>query len=1319
MPSASSFVAGEHSAPPHAIHVAAVSKACEPNPVDHCEVQPHNSPEPSAFPLPHDDSFCEVSPSACVEPISPSCEAFFPDTMSQGVRDDVTCSRVLQLLRRASWPSAAPCRDIATPSGSGLTGYWNFGVRASDRSSLTNVTSALPRVLQELNLLLAKLWPTGSWNAVCVACNRETSMHRDLANAEHSSNFSVSLGDFTGGRLWVQEAEGSSFRAVPGVADPIPGVEVSTHNAPICFDPTLWHCTLPFVGERWAITCYTLADVPPAILAGFNFPYATENSSSQASAMAALPEGPQAFEAQCAGSSDRLPSPPPVMGASARPQFFLDICSGASAPLSEAAAQLGISSIPFDILRRAGDNLLDDTVYDGLLKLSLSGCIVFAHGSPPCSEYSLIKHLGPGPSPCRSFEHVAGLPGNDEAAQARVDSSHLLMRRTVSILHAVYQSGGHVCLEQPRNSIAWVEPVVQSFLLDIAADLIQVPACRFGVNLKKHWLLASSWRPLQQLQGVCEHESGFHPAFHGKRDAEGTFLSRNTSVFPVQMCAMYMRAIAPLFSELQPDAIASHVSWPEALASLPHRPVDDFPVAQQDGGGIYSSPDWTSPPPGVSDIFRGLRNELMQFFATRGVFDRLRKHVAESSRQPLFDEAEVSAMRGFWESWFRSQGFSEDISWQVPEDQPYCLYALEKLSQALHDRDAALWPDLQAGVPTGVDGDISMSNCFLPSPSDFDPTSFDVQICSGNWPGANEDPELLDAMVQQEYEAGYLHKCDSLAEAQARWPRVAVGKVNLIKSPNRSPRLIVDPSISGVNPSCHLPERFLLPGLGDVRLAYPLRGCSSEVAAASLDIAAAHKTVRIRASEQGLLGFCVRGKYYFYKVAPFGGSFSALWWQRVAGFYVRVCHRLVYISHIFLMYVDDALLLQRKEVIEFSTLLILSFSQVFGYPLSWRKLQLGPRVEYIGWSLNFRAGFYELPQAKVQKFLQALTAVASGDTCTKQALQRLIGLMHWILQIALTLLPWLCTLYHDLARPLGTNFSLQAGTWQQLPSFLDDGMIFQRTPPGTSIRAGSKLLSVRHKDINSKDDLKLVRCTGKRLWARIADPSTSKRKVSKGSSIFIQFWIAWCLRPQMPVSLAVPAMDFQYKLAADAFAKGEDIGIGGWVQLPNQPCIWFSERFKVHEFLALGLPMQTNANLDITSYETLAQLALVVCFSSFTAAGRLRVRIASWSDNSGTESVANKLFTVRSPICYFAQRLATLAWRSGITLDCSHIAGCHSDSADFLSRWDGDLSKLPDTWSLDYRVNCSLPVIWDGERDVRVFPDARALQWQPPQSSLR
>jgi len=319
------------------------------------------------------------------------------------------------------------------------------------------------------------------------------------------------------------------------------------------------------------------------------------------------------------------------------------------------------------------------------------------------------------------------------------------------------------------------------------------------------------------------------------------------------------------------------------------------------------------------------------------------------------------------------------------------------------------------------------------------------------------------------------------------------------------------------------------------------------------------------------------------------------------------------------------------------------------------------------------------------------------------------------------LLPWLCTLYHDLGRPLGTNFSLHAGAWQQLHSFLDDGMVFQRTPPGTSIRVGSKLLSVRHVDIACKQDLRKVKCTGKRLWARIADPSSSKRKICPASKSFITFWMHWCLCPQMPISLAFPPLDFKYTLAADACAKNDDIGIGGWVQLPGQPCVWFAERFKVQDFLDLGLPMQAQANLDITSYETLAQIALVVCFAAFTQTGRLRVRIPSWSDNSGTESVANKLFTVRSPVCIFAQKLATHAWRSGVTLDCSHIAGCHNDSADWLSRWDGDMSALPSTWSLDYRVSCTLPVLWEGRRDVRVFPpsSASALHWHVPTQSLQ
>ena len=49
----------------------------------------------------------------------------------------------------------------------------------------------------------------------------------------------------------------------------------------------------------------------------------------------------------------------------------------------------------------------------------------------------------------------------------------------------------------------------------------------------------------------------------------------------------------------------------------------------------------------------------------------------------------------------------------------------------------------------------------------------------------------------------------------------------------------------------------------------PLRGCGEEIGGFTLDIAAAHKTVRVRESERGLLGVSIHGRYYLYKVTPF------------------------------------------------------------------------------------------------------------------------------------------------------------------------------------------------------------------------------------------------------------------------------------------------------------------------------------------------------------------------------------------------------------------------------------------------------------------
>ncbi|CAE7267110.1 unnamed protein product [Symbiodinium sp. CCMP2592] len=1188
------------------------------------------------------------------------------------------CDTILNILQSVDWPPCHTARAVLQPRDNDDTGYWNFGVRPSEPTVLTSITQDKPDVVRRLNALFKVLWPDQFWNAICINLNRVASLHQDLANSEGSMNLNVSVGDFQGGALWLESATGTLWRQPPGSQHWIKGEEVQTFRNPISFPACAWHETMPFVGNRWSITCYTLPHVPEGTLAKLGFP---EVSPAQVPDVSPI----QASAATSAVSSTApISALPPVVATKQRPLFFLDLFAGASAPLCQEAARRGWACIPIDILHNKESDLRDDRIFDGLLKLSHSGAVAFANASPPCCEYSIVKQFDGGPPPCRSWEYLGGFPSNNAEAQERVQSSHLLLSRAVMLLHAVFQSGNHVSLEQPRNSMAWAEPVTQAFLLEIAADVIQVAACSYGSSYAKYWAFATSWRPLQQLQSTCQHAVGHHDVFHGKRDATGQFVSRHTALFPPMLCNAFMEAISPLFPES--TQVTSFTSLNQALSALPIRPLNDFPTGQQDGGGIYSQPDWTSPPAGQKDTFRQLRQDMWGFFKEHKLFDRLRKHVSESSQEPLIQQHELPALRAIWEAWFRAQGFTDSVSWEVAPDQPYCLQALELLSKALDDRDVELWKDLQAGVPTGVDGDISMSHCFLPTPANFNPDDFDVQVCSGNWPGANEEPELLAELVQKEVDKGYVHVFDSLEEAQAKWSRVAVGKVNVVKSGSRDPRLIVDPSVSGVNPSCHLPERFLLPGLGDIRAVYPLRGVSGCIAACTLDIQAAHKTVRIRASEQGLLGFSVNGKYYFYKVAPFGGSFSALWWQRVAGFYVRTGHRLIFISHVLLMYVDDALLLQHSSAIDFSALLMVALSQSFGYPISWRKLQLGPKLEYIGWRINFRAGTFCLPDSKVAKLLQSLMQVLRSDPCTKRDLQALIGLLHWVLQMSPELLPWLCCLYHDMSR--------------------------------SNIPPGSKLLSARHVEIKCKADLRLVRATGKRVWIRVADASSSKRRISTVSRQFIMFWVHFCMRPQMPRCLSLPPLDFQYSLAADACAKGNDIGIGGWVALPDQPIVWFSEWFTVQDFRSLGLPMKDDANLDITAYETLAQLALLVAFISITPTGRLRVCIPSWSDNSGTESLTNKLFTVHTPLCFFAQKLATRSWQSGISLDCTHIAGCHNDSADFLSRWKGDLQELPSRFSLDYRVRCPLTVLWEGERDVRVFPPHAKLLWQPPVSSF-
>ena len=367
-----------------------------------------------------------------------------------------------------------------------------------------------------------------------------------------------------------------------------------------------------------------------------------------------------------------------------------------------------------------------------------------------------------------------------------------------------------------------------------------------------------------------------------------------------------------------------------------------------------------------------LRKEWQRWLLQNHIPIRLARHVSEHENAPLFTEAETAWLRESFRRFSSSLSPASDWDFAVDEGQPYCLAALERLSTIMGDRDTTLFPALKQGVPTGFDDDIPRSHTLRPR-QDAEPDSgHDLLVCEGNWLGAESDPALLQELIEEEISAGYLEEMPDLESAYKRWgkDRVAVGKVNIVKAPGRSPRLVVDNSICNTNQNCFVPEQFSLPSLQDIEAAFPPREDEEEVSGFSLDVKGAHKTSRVREGDRGLLGMRQQERLLFYRVCPFGARFSSHWFARIGGFLIRCLQLLIWISHILLLYVDDLLLFQNRRALPLSASLVLAFCSCFNVPLSWRKLQLGPTITWIGWELNLSCGCFTLPDSKRLKLHQ-------------------------------------------------------------------------------------------------------------------------------------------------------------------------------------------------------------------------------------------------------------------------------------------------------------------------------------------------------------
>ncbi|CAE7242810.1 unnamed protein product, partial [Symbiodinium sp. CCMP2592] len=248
------------------------------------------------------------------------------------------------------------------------------------------------------------------------------------------------------------------------------------------------------------------------------------------------------------------------------------------------------------------------------------------------------------------------------------DFSSSLFERMIQIAHACFAAGSHVLLSQHSNSAVWSHASVIFLLQQMGADAIFWDPQRFGCNFEGFGLLAASFSSLQFLATASSTGS----PMQAHREFEFSSLS-----------ADFVLAVAEgslhLFAQRSPEPKDLQFGQIPFLRHVKER--FEPPFANQDGAGIYSVPDWSTPPPGVQDVLCDLRFKLRQWIFDEKIPQRLQAHALQHSSEPLFQEGEIQHLRQLFQCWVSEQGSSHVVDWTIPDHQPYALHALKFFSQ--------------------------------------------------------------------------------------------------------------------------------------------------------------------------------------------------------------------------------------------------------------------------------------------------------------------------------------------------------------------------------------------------------------------------------------------------------------------------------------------------------------------------------------------------------------------------------------------------------------------------------------------------------------
>ena len=109
-----------------------------------------------------------------------------------------------------------------------------------------------------VNRFLRSRFPNGTWSSIAVLYNPHMGLHRDIQNMPGHSNHALALGEYTGGRVWIEDDEGDSAAWLEDKKGgrELRGRWLDMHDKPVSFDARRYHKVEPHEGSMWALAAY-------------------------------------------------------------------------------------------------------------------------------------------------------------------------------------------------------------------------------------------------------------------------------------------------------------------------------------------------------------------------------------------------------------------------------------------------------------------------------------------------------------------------------------------------------------------------------------------------------------------------------------------------------------------------------------------------------------------------------------------------------------------------------------------------------------------------------------------------------------------------------------------------------------------------------------------------------------------------------------------------------------------------------------------------------------------------------------------------------